>query len=93
MVSVRKPLRGVLQFRNDVAVAQIAARVGRYAAWNCAATVQRDVHSRLKSGSSSVVERQLPKLDVAGSIPVSRSKVQKERLFFQPQTQVTSWVL
>jgi hypothetical protein len=27
------------------------------------------------SGSSSVVERQLPKLDVAGSIPVSRSKV------------------
>jgi hypothetical protein len=27
----------------------------------------------LKSGSSSVVERQLPKLNVAGSIPVSRS--------------------
>ena len=27
----------------------------------------------LKSGSSSAVERQLPKLDVAGSIPVSRS--------------------
>src|SRR5581483_8774896 len=26
------------------------------------------------SGSSSAVERQLPKLDVAGSIPVSRSK-------------------
>jgi hypothetical protein len=26
------------------------------------------------SGSSSVVERQLPKLNVAGSIPVSRSK-------------------
>jgi hypothetical protein len=25
-------------------------------------------------GSSSVVERQLPKLNVAGSIPVSRSK-------------------
>jgi hypothetical protein len=25
------------------------------------------------SGSSSAVERQLPKLDVAGSIPVSRS--------------------
>jgi hypothetical protein len=29
----------------------------------------------LQSGSSSVVERQLPKLDVAGSIPVSRSMV------------------
>ena len=27
-------------------------------------------------GSSSVVERQLPKLNVAGSIPVSRSIVQ-----------------
>ena len=27
-----------------------------------------------RSGSSSVVERKLPKLDVAGSIPVSRSK-------------------
>ena len=27
------------------------------------------------SGSSSVVERQLPKLNVAGSIPVSRSIV------------------
>ena len=29
--------------------------------------------SFLPSGSSSAVERQLPKLDVAGSIPVSRS--------------------
>jgi hypothetical protein len=29
----------------------------------------------LLSGSSSAVERQLPKLDVAGSIPVSRSIV------------------
>jgi hypothetical protein len=27
------------------------------------------------SGSSSAVERQLPKLDVAGSIPVSRSNI------------------
>ena len=27
----------------------------------------------IKGGSSSVVERQLPKLNVAGSIPVSRS--------------------
>ena len=27
----------------------------------------------MKSGSNSVVECQLPKLDVAGSIPVSRS--------------------
>jgi hypothetical protein len=27
------------------------------------------------SGSSSAVERQLPKLDVAGSIPVSRSNL------------------
>src|SRR5262249_48530545 len=31
------------------------------------------VPSALSSGSSSAVERQLPKLDVAGSIPVSRS--------------------
>ena len=30
-------------------------------------------HFRPVSGSSSAVERQLPKLDVAGSIPVSRS--------------------
>src|SRR5580693_7026311 len=30
----------------------------------------------LVSGSSSAVERQLPKLDVAGSIPVSRSILQ-----------------
>ena len=29
----------------------------------------------IKSGSSSVVERQLPKLNVAGSIPVSRSNL------------------
>jgi hypothetical protein len=29
--------------------------------------------NRLEGGSSSAVERQLPKLDVAGSIPVSRS--------------------
>ena len=28
---------------------------------------------RFQCGSSSVVERQLPKLNVAGSIPVSRS--------------------
>ena len=31
----------------------------------------------LKGGSSSVVERQLPKLNVAGSIPVSRSNKNK----------------
>jgi hypothetical protein len=31
----------------------------------------------LKGGSSSVVERQLPKLNVAGSIPVSRSRFSK----------------
>jgi hypothetical protein len=31
--------------------------------------------SALLSGSSSAVERQLPKLDVAGSIPVSRSTI------------------
>ena len=29
----------------------------------------------LQGGSSSVVERQLPKLNVAGSIPVSRSNL------------------
>ncbi len=28
-----------------------------------------------RSGSSSAVERQLPKLDVTGSIPVSRSNI------------------
>jgi hypothetical protein len=33
----------------------------------------RVVRSWPVSGSSSAVERQLPKLDVAGSIPVSRS--------------------
>src|SRR5439155_1588731 len=32
----------------------------------------------LLSGSSSAVERQLPKLDVAGSIPVSRSNLHKK---------------
>ena len=32
----------------------------------------------VSSGSSSAVERQLPKLDVAGSIPVSRSNVLKK---------------
>ena len=31
----------------------------------------------IKGGSSSVVERQLPKLNVAGSIPVSRSNINK----------------
>jgi hypothetical protein len=31
------------------------------------------------SGSSSAVERQLPKLDVAGSIPVSRSIIFRPR--------------
>jgi hypothetical protein len=30
------------------------------------------------SGSSSVAERQLPKLNVAGSIPVSRSNILKD---------------
>src|SRR4051812_27332132 len=39
----------------------------------CCAAVLRMVISRYLSGSSSAVERQLPKLDVAGSIPVSRS--------------------
>src|SRR3954453_14115792 len=39
----------------------------------CCAAVLRVVISRYPSGSSSAVERQLPKLDVAGSIPVSRS--------------------
>jgi len=29
----------------------------------------------IMSGSSSVAERQLPKLNVAGSIPVSRSNI------------------
>jgi hypothetical protein len=36
----------------------------------------------IKGGSSSVVERQLPKLNVAGSIPVSRStKLLKDLIF------------
>ena len=34
---------------------------------------QKVSHIEPVSGSSSAVERQLPKLDVAGSIPVSRS--------------------
>jgi hypothetical protein len=33
------------------------------------------------SGSSSAVERQLPKLDVTGSIPVSRSKVSEQLMW------------
>ena len=37
------------------------------------------------SGSNSVVECQLPKLDVAGSIPVSRSNFQKPKLTFEQQ--------
>jgi hypothetical protein len=43
-----------------------------------------------KSGSSSVVERQLPKLNVAGSIPVSRSitlPAQHLRYFLDLQNQ------
>ena len=36
-------------------------------------TMQNRKSMILKGGSSSVVERQLPKLNVAGSIPVSRS--------------------
>jgi hypothetical protein len=40
------------------------------------------------SGSSSAVERQLPKLDVAGSIPVSRSKMFLNNL--EPTFTVTS---
>jgi hypothetical protein len=36
----------------------------------------------LPGGSNSVVECQLPKLDVAGSIPVSRSKSFVEGPFF-----------
>jgi hypothetical protein len=39
--------------------------------------VPRHCASLLVSGSSSAVERQLPKLDVAGSIPVSRSTNQQ----------------
>ena len=38
-------------------------------------------YCRLLSGSSSAVERQLPKLDVAGSIPVSRSILEFSRVF------------
>jgi hypothetical protein len=33
----------------------------------------KDTLTRVLSGSNSAVECQLPKLDVAGSIPVSRS--------------------
>ena len=35
--------------------------------------IERNGNLTKSSGSSSAVERQLPKLDVAGSIPVSRS--------------------
>jgi hypothetical protein len=34
---------------------------------------------RVQGGSSSVAERQLPKLNVAGSIPVSRSKISRKK--------------
>ena len=42
-----------------------------------------------KSGSSSVVERELPKLDVAGSSPVSRSIISVMRL----NHRVNHWTL
>jgi hypothetical protein len=41
------------------------------------------------SGSSSAVERQLPKLDVAGSIPVSRSKLSQYFQSFTPTTKLS----
>ena len=37
----------------------------------------RCIINETQGGSSSVVERQLPKLNVAGSIPVSRSSCAK----------------
>src|SRR6266850_803205 len=40
---------------------------------NSLARAHADANLDRKGGSSSVVERQLPKLNVAGSIPVSRS--------------------
>ncbi len=42
---------------------------------------RRRLHKLLmiKGGSSSVAERQLPKLNVAGSIPVSRSNTHHDR--------------
>ena len=43
--------------------------------------VQCCVRFNVQSGSSSAVERQLPKLDVAGSIPVSRSSLQQPTRF------------
>jgi hypothetical protein len=39
--------------------------------------IPRMLISALERGSSSAVERQLPKLDVTGSIPVSRSIISK----------------
>ena len=44
-------------------------------------------------GSSSAVERQLPKLDVAGSIPVSRSSFPPLVLRFQNRIVVRDPVL
>jgi hypothetical protein len=39
------------------------------------------------SGRNSAVECQLPKLDVAGSIPVARSKIKPEFCHFYPLMQ------
>ena len=46
--------------------------------------IQRNGTLATTSGSSSAVERQLPKLDVAGSIPASRSKPQCSSLNSSP---------
>src|SRR5439155_12570651 len=47
----------------------------------------RFLHYRYLSGRNSAVECQLPKLDVAGSIPVARSKLFKINLLSFPRNQ------
>src|ERR1035438_5313433 len=69
---------GTTEFRNS----SVAAALGRVlgSAHRTLFWIRRDGSLTKLSGSSSAVERQLPKLDVTGSIPVSRS--------IQPSTQI-----
>ena len=56
-------------------MAEVSGSGGSESKWKIDRKTEAE-HNQQQSGSSSAVERQLPKLDVAGSIPVSRSIIQ-----------------
>ena len=66
-----------MRVRSLGAVAQLGERLVRNEEVSGSIPLSSTIESRCwyKSGSSSVAERQLPKLNVAGSIPVSRSRI------------------